>query len=66
MILNKEYDDFYSNLYEVAKELNCSSFNDMPVFERYMEDNNIFNVDFYKDIMIKDLKLDDNSYIVFC
>lgn len=31
-----------------------------------MEDNNIFNVDFDKDIMIKDLNLNNNSYIVFC
>ena len=65
-ILNKEYEDIYNGLCEVAKELNCSSFNDIPVFEKYMEDNNIFNVDFDKDVMIKDLNLNNDSYIVFC
>ena len=65
-ILNKEYDDVYNGLFKVAKELNCSSFNDIPVFEKYMEDNNIFNIDYDKDIMIKDLNLNGNSYIVFC
>ena len=33
---------------------------------KYMEDNNIFNIDYNKDIMIKDLNLNDNSYVVFC
>lgn len=65
-ILNEKYDKVFNDLCEVAKELNCSSFNDIPVFEKYMEDNNIFKTDFDKDIMIKDLSLDDNSYIVFC
>lgn len=65
-ILNKEYNDVYNDLCEVAEELKCSSFNDIEVFETYMEDNNIFNVDFDKNIMIKDLNLNDNSYIVFC
>ena len=65
-ILNKEYDDVYNDLCEEAEKLNCSSFNDIPVFEKYMEDNNILNIDFDKDIMIKDLNLDDSQYIVFC
>lgn len=65
-ILNKEYEDVYNGLCEVSKELKRSSFNDIPVFEKYMEDNNIFNIDYNKDIMIKDLNLNDNSYVVFC
>ena len=43
-ILNKEYDDVYNDLCAVAKELNCSSFNDIEVFETYMENNNIFKI----------------------
>ena len=65
-ILNKEYDDVYNDLCKIAEDLKCDSFNDIPVFEKYMEDNNIFNIDYDKDIMIKDLNLNDNSYIVFC
>ena len=66
MILNKEYNDVYNDLCKIAEDLKCDSFNDIPVFEKYMEDNNIFNIDYNKDIMIKDLNLNDNSYVVFC
>lgn len=64
-VLNKEYDDVYSGLCEVAKDLN-SSFNDIPVFEKYMEDNNIIKISYDDDIKVKDLKIDNFSYIVFC
>lgn len=65
-ILNKEYNDVYNDLCKIAEDLKCDSFNDIPVFEKYMEDNSIFNIDYNKDIMIKDLNLNDNSYVVFC
>ena len=65
-ILNKEYDDVHNSLCKVAKELNCSSFNDIPVFEKYLEDNNIIKVNCDGNIKVKDLKIDNYSYIVFC
>ena len=65
-ILNKEYNEVYNDLCKIAEDLKCDSFNDIPVFEKYMEDNNIFNIDYNKDIMIKNLNLNDNSYVVFC
>ena len=65
-ILNKEYDDVYNGLCDVVKELNCSSFNDIPVFEKYMEYNNIIKIDYCDEIKVKDLKIDNFSYIVFC
>lgn len=37
----------------------------MPVFEKYMEDNNIFKISCEEDIKVKDLKIDNSSYIVF-
>lgn len=65
-ILNKEYDDVYNNLCKISEELNCSSFNDIEVFEKYMEDNNIIKINRDEDIKVKDLKTDNGSYIVFC
>lgn len=65
-ILNKEYGFVYTGLCEVAKRINFSSFNDIPVFEKYMEDNNIVKINFEEDITVKDLKLDGGSYIIFC
>ena len=40
-ILNKEYNTVYDELCEVAQKLKLISFNDIPVFEKYMGDNNI-------------------------
>ena len=65
-ILNKEYNDVYNDLCKIAEDLKCVSFNDIPVFEKYMEDNNIFKINHDEDIKVKDLKIDNGSYIVFC
>lgn len=64
--LNKEYDEVYSDLCKIAKDLKNDSYNDVPVFEKYMEDNNIFKISCEEDIKVKDLKIDNSSYIVFC
>ena len=63
-VLNKEYDEVYDGLIKVSETLNCS-FNDIAVFEKYMSDNGINKID-SSDIVIKDLKLDNGSYIIFC
>ena len=65
-ILNKEYDVVYNDLCYIAKKLNYDSFNDIPVFEKYMENNNILKINCDSDIKVKDLKIDDGSYILFC
>lgn len=65
-VLNREYNDIYDDLCKVAKKLNFSSFNDVPVFERYMEENDIIKMNYSKDVKVKDLELDNCSYIVFC
>lgn len=65
-ILNKEYNDVYNDLCKIAEDLKCDSFNDIPVFEKYTEDNNIFKINHDEDIKVKDLKIDNGSYIVFC
>ena len=64
-VLNKEYDDVYNDLCKVAQNLNCS-FNDIEVFETYMKNNNIFKINCTKEIKIKNLEIDNSSYIVFC
>ena len=63
-VLNKQYDEVYSDLITISKNLNCS-FNDIEVFEKYMSDNEINKIDSKEDI-IKNLKLDNGAYIVFC
>ena len=63
-ILNKEYEDVYNGLCEVSKELKRSSFNDIEVFEKYMEDNNIIKINRDEDIKVKDLK--NINVLVLC
>ncbi len=64
-ILNKTYDEVYNGLLKEKDKLNSNSFNDIEVFESYMKNNNIFEIK-SEEVKIKDLKLDNNSYIVFC
>jgi hypothetical protein len=65
-ILNRQYDDVYTGLCKVAEKLKCSSYNDILVFETYMENNSIFKINCEEDIKVKDLKVDNGSYVVFC
>lgn len=63
---DEEYDNVYNELCDIAKELNCESFNDVEVFETYMKRRDTTKLDYGKDIKIKDLELDDGKYIIFC
>ena len=65
-LFNKKYDQVYNELCDVQKELNCNSYNDIEVFEKYMRINNVEKIEYGNDIKIKDLKLDNGSYIIFC
>ena len=65
-LFNKEYDEVYNELCKIQKELNSSSFNDIEVFETYMKRMNTDKIEYGKDMKVRDLKLDDGSYIVFC
>ena len=65
-ILNKDYEIVFNELCSLAKELNCSSFNDIEVFETYMKNNGIDKISDEQDKKIKDLDLDDNTYVIFC
>ncbi len=38
----------------------------LKLFKKYMADNNILKTDFNEEVKIKDLKLNNFSYIVFC
>ncbi|MBR3661109.1 MAG: hypothetical protein IKN63_04295 [Bacilli bacterium] len=65
-IFNKSYEDIYNDLCQIKEELNSSLFNDIEVFETYMKRNNIFKINNIKDIKIKDLKLENGIYVIFC
>ena len=64
-LFNVEYENVYDELCLLANELNCSSFNDVIVFETYMDRNNITCFD-DSEYIVKELELDNGSYVVFC
>ena len=65
-LFNEEYDNVFEELCVIAKELNLESFNEIEVFETYMEKRGILPIEYGKDIKIKELELDKESCIVFC
>ncbi len=65
-LYNKSYDEVYEELCNIQKELNCSSYNDIEVFETYMSRNNTNKTNYGKEKRIKDLELDNGKYIIFC
>lgn len=62
---DEEYDSVHNELCEIAKELNCESFNDIEVFETYMKRRNTYSIEYGNDIRIKDLNLKNGKYLVF-
>lgn len=64
-VYNKDYDEVYRNLCKIA-EINNKLYTDIEVFETYMKQNNTLEIDYGKNIKIRNLNLDNGSYIVFC
>ena len=64
-VYNESYDKVYNDLVDISKELNCN-FNDVEVFEEYMSRHNTYNYFSDNTIKVKDLDLDNGSYVVFC
>ena len=65
-IYNEDYDTVFNELCDIAKELNCESFNDVEVFEYYMKKRNTESIDYGKDQKIKDLGLGEGEFLTFC
>ena len=53
-LYNKDYDETYTELCNIQKELNCESYNDIEVFETFMKRNNTNKIEYGKDMKIKD------------
>ena len=64
-LLNKEYEEVYNVLLTISNKLNMNT-NDIEVFEQYMLDNNIINIGYKGDKLIKEFDFENEKYIVFC
>ena len=65
-VYNKNYDEVYNELLDISSSLNCESYNETKVFETYMKRNNTNSIRYGKGTKIKDLELNDGTYIIFC
>lgn len=65
-LFEKEYDEVFLELCNLANELNISSFNEIEVFESYLSKHNIKKIDYGVDVKIRDLELNNGNYAVFC
>ena len=65
-LYNKDSKDVLEELLSIKDELNANDYNDIEVFEEYMKRHNTNKIDGYKDVLVKDLVLDNKEYIVFC
>lgn len=64
-LFNKEYDAVKQELINIAKELNYETYAEIEVFEKYLNDNNYKKIE-HKEEQIKNLKLENGKYAVFC
>ena len=65
-ILNKDINIVRDDLKKISIELNTKASNEIEVFEEYMRRNNIKLLNDKIDCKIKDLKLSNGKYIIFC
>ena len=63
-IFNLSYEEVYNELYNIQNKLNKDSYTDSEVFESYIKNKGMKEIDI-SNIKVKDLKLDNGSYIVF-
>ena len=64
-LFNKEYEETKKELINIAKELNYETYAEIEVFEKYLNDNNYKKIE-HKEEQIKNLKLENGKYAVFC
>ena len=64
-VLNKDYFAVKNDLINIYKNLNAKDYREVEVFEKYLFDNGASKLDI-KNILVKDLKLNNGKYIVYC
>jgi tRNA/tmRNA/rRNA uracil-C5-methylase (TrmA/RlmC/RlmD family) len=63
-VFNASYEDVANELSNISKEIN-KDFNDIETFEEYMNKRNFHKIEDGKDLQVKNLNLDNDTYIAF-
>ena len=63
-LFNKDYKKIKEELITLANSLNYESYNEIEVFEKYLNDNNYIKID-GNNILVSQLNLDNGKYAIF-
>ena len=65
-LLGFSYEEVFDELCAIAEYLKLESFNDVEVFETYLDRHGIKKIEFKSNKKIKDIVLDKGEYVIFC
>lgn len=64
--LNVNYSDAKNDLIKLSIKLKKDDYHDIEVFSAYLKKNGFKKISVKKDELVKNLNLDNDTYIVFC
>ena len=64
--LNVNYSDAKNDLIKLSIKLKKDDYRDIEVFDVYLKENGFKKISVKKDELVKNLNLDNGTYIVFC
>lgn len=64
--LNINYSDVKNDLIKLSIKLKKDDYHDIEVFDAYLNKNGFKKINVKKDELVKNLNLDNGTYIVFC
>ena len=64
--LNVNYSDAKNDLIKLSVKLKKDDYHDIEVFDAYLNKNGFKKISVKKDELVKNLSLDNGTYIVFC
>ena len=64
--LNINYSDAKNDLIKLSIKLEKDDYHDIEVFDAYLKKNGFKKISTKKDELVKNLNLDNGTYIVFC
>lgn len=64
--LNVNYSDAKNDLIKLSIKLKKDDYHDIEVFDAYLKKNGFKKISVKKDELVKNLNLDNGTYIVFC
>lgn len=65
-LLDKDINIVKEELNEMARENNCNNYQNVEIIEKYFKENNYEKLSIKDEILVKNLKLNNGKYAVYC